>query len=107
MPKVPTHTTLDEAHQIFRRWLGGDYDTDAINAVLAAAGVETTSGDPLWLLVSGSGNAKTETAKGIGRGARCASAPSAPKLAGPLVALLLCAHAARTVRHCRTRARAA
>lgn len=67
---TPTPITLDQAHAAFRRWLGEDYDTDALNAVLAAAAVERLDGDPLWLLlISGSGNAKTETVQcldGIG-----------------------------------------
>ncbi|MGK9280875.1 hypothetical protein KXR73_09385 [Micrococcus luteus] len=55
-------TALKDAHQVFRRWLGEDYDVQALDAVLAAAAVERLDGDPLWLLViSGSGNAKTET----------------------------------------------
>jgi hypothetical protein len=58
--------TLDEAHAVFRKWLGDGYDQDAINAVLATAAVERLDGDPLWLLViSGSGNAKTETVQAL------------------------------------------
>jgi hypothetical protein len=54
--------TLDEAHAVFRRWLGETYDLDALDVVLSAAAVEQLPGDPVWLLlVSGSGNAKTET----------------------------------------------
>jgi microcompartment protein CcmK/EutM len=54
--------TLEEAHAVFRRWLGDDYDLDALNAMLATVAVERLDGDPLWLLIiSGSGNAKTET----------------------------------------------
>ena len=54
--------TLAEVHEVFRRWLGDEYDLDAIDAVLATAAAERLNGDPLWLLlVSGSGNAKTET----------------------------------------------
>lgn len=54
--------SLAECHAVFRRWLGDDYDTDALDIVLAAAAVERFEGDPTWLLVvSGSGNAKTET----------------------------------------------
>jgi len=57
---------LAEAHQVFRRWLGDDYDTDALNTVLATAAVERLDGDPLWLLlISGSGNAKTETVQAL------------------------------------------
>lgn len=59
--------TLAEVHDVFRRWLGQDYDLDALNATLAAAAVERLDGDPLWLLViSGSGNAKTETVQALG-----------------------------------------
>lgn len=58
----PESMELAGAHSVFYRWLGDDYDTDALNAVLAAAAVERLDGDPLWLLlISGSGNAKTET----------------------------------------------
>jgi hypothetical protein len=57
---------LDQAHEVFRRWLGEDYDLDALDAVLAAAAVERLDGDPLWLLlISGSGNAKTETVQAL------------------------------------------
>ncbi|WP_200947951.1 hypothetical protein [Arthrobacter sp. Soil763] len=58
----PGPFTLTDCHAVFRKWLGADYDTDALDAVLAAAAVERLDGDPVWLLViSGSGNAKTET----------------------------------------------
>lgn len=56
----------DEAHTVFMRWLGKDYDTDALDAVLATAAAERLDGDPLWLLlISGSGNAKTETVQAL------------------------------------------
>ncbi|MGH9200575.1 MAG: hypothetical protein ACRD2A_04990, partial [Vicinamibacterales bacterium] len=62
--------SIDECHRMFRRWLGDAYDLDALNAVLATAAAERLEGDPLWLLViSGSGNAKTElvqSLRGIG-----------------------------------------
>lgn len=72
-PRAPS--TLAEAHQVFRRWLGEDYDLDALDAVLAAAAVEQLDGDPVWLLVvSGSGNAKTETVAALaGAGAHLTS----------------------------------
>ena len=61
---------LEEAHNVFRRWLGDDYDIDALDALLCAFAAERLDGDPLWmLLISGPGNAKTETiqaAAGIG-----------------------------------------
>jgi hypothetical protein len=63
---------LDQARAVFRRWLGSDYDTDALDAAIAVAAVERfdDGSDPVWLLiVSGSGAAKTETVQsfdGIG-----------------------------------------
>ena len=55
-------TTLSEVHGVYRKWLGNDYDTQALDAVLATAACERLDGDPIWMLViSGSGNAKTET----------------------------------------------
>lgn len=57
---------LERAHVVARRWLGPEYDLDAFDLVLAAAAVERLSGDPLWvLIVSGSGNAKTETVQAL------------------------------------------
>jgi len=58
----PTSTALGTLHRTFLEWLGDGYDLDAINVVLATAAAERLNGDPLWLLlISGSGNAKTET----------------------------------------------
>jgi hypothetical protein len=63
---APTYYTLDKVHGAFRRWLGDDYDLDALNAVLATAAAARLTGDPLWLLLlSGSGNAKTETVQAL------------------------------------------
>jgi hypothetical protein len=57
---------LHDAHEVFKKWLGKDYDRDALNASLSAAAVERLGGDPLWLLViSGPGNAKTETVQSL------------------------------------------
>ena len=54
--------TLQAAHATFRKWLGKDYDTDALDLCLVTAAVEKLDGDPLWvLIVGGSGHAKTET----------------------------------------------
>jgi hypothetical protein len=68
-------SALGKAHSVFRRWLGDSYDLDALDAVLATAAVQELDGDPLWLLlVSGSGNAKTETAQALqGAGAHVVS----------------------------------
>ena len=61
-PEPVQPITLQAAHDVFKKWLGENYDTDALDAVLAAIAVERLDGDPLWLLViSGPGNAKTET----------------------------------------------
>lgn len=58
----PRTATLAEVHATFRRWLGDEYDLDALDVVLASAAVEHLGGDPVWLLlISGPGNAKTET----------------------------------------------
>jgi hypothetical protein len=58
----PAGTTLEDVHEVFKRWLGEDYDLNVLNAVIAVAVAERLPGDPAWLLViSGSGNAKTET----------------------------------------------
>ncbi len=60
--------SLDETHNVFRRWLGDEYDTDALDAMLATTAVEKFSdgSDPVWLLlVSGPGNAKTETVQAL------------------------------------------
>lgn len=57
---------LGQAHAVFTRWLGKDYDLDALDAMLATAAVERLDGDPVWLLIiSGSGNAKTETVQAL------------------------------------------
>ena len=54
--------TLEQAHATFRKWLGDDYDIGTLDAMLAVAASEKLSGDPAWLLIiSGPGNAKTET----------------------------------------------
>jgi hypothetical protein len=64
------HNPLAAAHAVFIKWLGEDYDIDALDAVLATLAAEQLDGDPLWLLlISGPGNAKTETvqaAVGVG-----------------------------------------
>jgi hypothetical protein len=55
-------TLIEATHNVFRRWLGKDYDVDALDALLCAFASEQLNGDPLWvLLISGPGNAKTET----------------------------------------------
>jgi hypothetical protein len=57
---------LAAVHKTLTDWLGRDYDLDAIDTVLATGAAERLTGDPLWLLViSGSGNAKTETVQAL------------------------------------------
>jgi len=69
-PSAIAAITLTACHDTFRRWLGDRYDLDVLEAVLCTLAAERLDGDPLWLLViSGSGNAKTETvqaAAGVG-----------------------------------------
>jgi len=62
-------------HKVFKKWLGDDYDLDALDAVLVAAAAERLTGDPLWLLVvAGPGAAKTETVQALsGAGAHVTS----------------------------------
>jgi hypothetical protein len=61
---------LATVHDVFKRWLGDNYDFDTLDAMLAVAASERLAGDPPWLLIiSGPGNAKTETVQatsGIG-----------------------------------------
>src|SRR5262249_26371422 len=60
--KTAEPRTLDQVHAAFRKWLGTDYDIGTLDAMLAVAASEKLLGDPAWLLIiSGPGNAKTET----------------------------------------------
>src|SRR5262249_26198054 len=74
---APQHprSTLAEVHAVCRRWFGPGYDTDVIDAVMAAGAAEQLAGDPLWLLViSGPGNTKTESVQSLaGAGAHVTS----------------------------------
>jgi len=64
--KVRSIRTLADVQSVFRRWLGDEYDMDALNTTLAAAAVGRLDGDPCWvLIVSGSVNAKTETVQSL------------------------------------------
>ncbi len=76
----PGAITLDEAHKVFQKWLGDDYDTDALDVALVVAAVERLDGDPLWaLIIGGSGAAKTETVQPLaGAGATVTSTISSP-----------------------------
>lgn len=58
--------TIDQVHAAFRKWLGSDYDIGTLDAMLAVAASEKLLGDPAWLLIiSGPGNAKTETVQAL------------------------------------------
>jgi hypothetical protein len=60
-PRCPPRT-LAEVHRVFKKWFGAEYDLGILDAVLAVVAAEKLSGDPPWLLIiSGPGNAKTET----------------------------------------------
>src|SRR5262245_46098621 len=57
-----TPFSLADVRSAFQRWLGGEYDLGTLEAMLAATAAERLAGDPPWLLIiSGPGNAKTET----------------------------------------------
>jgi hypothetical protein len=57
---------LENARNVCRRWFGEGYDLGAIDSTLSTAAAERLNGDPLWLLmISGSGNAKTETCQAL------------------------------------------
>ncbi len=63
---LPQPDRLSTAHIAFRRWLGPSYDLGALDVTLAVGACEQLGGDPPWLLIiSGSGNAKTETAAAL------------------------------------------
>ncbi|PWT73234.1 MAG: ArsR family transcriptional regulator [Proteobacteria bacterium] len=67
--------TLTKVNEVFTRWLGDEYDLATLHAMLAVAASERLPGDPAWLLIiSGPGNAKTETVQATsGLGARVIS----------------------------------
>jgi Domain of unknown function (DUF3854) len=72
--------SIEEARAVFTRWLGKDYDLACLDATLAVAVCDRLDGDPPWLLiVSGSGNAKTETVSALtGAGAIVTSTIDSP-----------------------------
>jgi hypothetical protein len=62
--------SLEDVYGAFRKWLGHTYDIATLEAMLATCAAERLTGDPPWLMIiSGPGNAKTETVQatsGIG-----------------------------------------
>ena len=99
VPAAPAPQPLDAVHAAFKKWLGEDYDTDVLDAVLAAGAAARLTGDALWLLViSGSGNAKTETVQALAGAGACVTSTissegallsAAPRSAGATGGLLL------------------
>jgi hypothetical protein len=89
----PSQQPLIDARAAFQKWLGEKYDTGVFDAVASAAAAERLGGDPLWLMViSGSGNAKTETVQSLsGAGALIASTISSE---GALLAATARSHGA-------------
>jgi hypothetical protein len=67
--------SLEEAHAVFFKWLGKEYDLDVLDAMLATIASERLTGDPLWLLIiGGPGATKTETVSAaMGAGAHVTS----------------------------------
>jgi hypothetical protein len=62
----PPACDLDKLHAIFRKWLGDEYDLEAIDTIVAVAASERLTGDPAWLLIiSGPGAAKTESVQAL------------------------------------------
>ena len=58
---------IEDIHTLFREAYGESYDIEVLDATLAVAAAEKLPGDPPWLLIiSGPGNAKTETACSVG-----------------------------------------
>jgi hypothetical protein len=58
--------SLEEVHAAARKWFGQDFDLTSVNATCAVAASLKLGGDPVWmLLISGSGNAKTEVAQAL------------------------------------------
>lgn len=59
---------LDNAREVYRKWLGPQYDMDALLVALAARAAHELEGEPVWVLtLSGPGNAKTEGLMPLGR----------------------------------------
>lgn len=57
---------IADIHALFSKHFGKDYDMQTADAVLAIAATNKLAGDPPWLMmISGSGNAKTETVNSV------------------------------------------
>jgi hypothetical protein len=65
-PPRKTRHTIHSIHELFRKHYGKDYDLQTADAVMATAAADKLAGDPPWLMViSGSGNAKTDTVTSV------------------------------------------
>jgi hypothetical protein len=63
--------TITDARKLFTTYFGKDFDMQTADATLAVAATIKLTGDPPWLMViSGSGNAKTETVNSVSGVAR-------------------------------------
>jgi hypothetical protein len=61
-----TRYRITDVHALFTKHFGKDYDMQTADAVLATAATNKLAGEPPWLMViSGSGNAKTETVNSV------------------------------------------
>jgi DNA-binding transcriptional ArsR family regulator len=61
-----SHYKIADIHELFRKYFGDEYDMQTADAVLAVAATNKLTGDPPWLMmISGSGNAKTETVNSV------------------------------------------
>ena len=62
----PLSQPVADAHTLFRKWLVDKYDTVVFDVTASAGAAERLGGDPLWVMViSGSGNAKTEMVQSL------------------------------------------
>jgi hypothetical protein len=63
-----TRYKIADIHELFRKHFGNEYDMQTADAVLAVAATNKLTGDPPWLMIiSGSGNAKTETVNSVSK----------------------------------------
>lgn len=71
---------IQELDATFAKWLGAEYDLDAIHLALAVSAVVALDGDLLWaLIVAGPGSGKTETVASLGQsGAHIVSTITSP-----------------------------
>ena len=61
-----TRFTIADAHLEFSKYFGKDFDMQTADATLAVAAAEKLAGEAPWLMIiSGSGNAKTETVNSV------------------------------------------